>query len=90
MRRDSLRALGACVVVSMASACTINPVTGDRETTYLLPSEGLFYRRTKDETFLQQYQRFEGWILSAGDSVPFLPLKAAEADSSRSGPAQTR
>jgi hypothetical protein len=66
------------------------PVTGDRETTYLLPSEGLFYRRTKDETFLQQYQRFEGWILSAGDSVPFLPLKAAEADSSRSGPAQTR
>lgn len=40
---------------------------------YLLPMEGLFWRRTGHNQFLQRYERYEGWIVAPGDSVPFLP-----------------
>lgn len=61
------------------------PLGVDRDHSFLLPSEGLSYRRRKEQEFLQEYQRFEGWIVSAGDSVPFLPLREVVADSARSG-----
>ena len=61
------------------------PLGVDRDHSFLLPSEGLSYRRRKAQEFLQEYQRFEGWIVSAGDSVPFLPLREVEADSARPG-----
>jgi len=60
-------------------------ISDRRETTFLLPTEGLFYRRRKEQEFVQEYQRFEEWIVSAGDSVPFLPLREAVPDSARSG-----
>ena len=45
--------------------------------TYLLPTEGLFWRRVDANRYLQRYQRFEGWITAPGDSVPFLPARGA-------------
>ncbi len=55
-------------------------VVSDPEHTFLLPTEGLFYRRTGEEELVQRYQRFEGWIVAEGDSVPFLPLRNSPPD----------
>lgn len=49
--------------------------------TYLLPTEGLFWRRVDDARYLQRFQRFEGWVTAPGDSVPFLPVRATDASS---------
>lgn len=55
---------------------------------YLLPAEGLFWRRTGHDQFLQRYERYEGWIVAPGDSVPFLPSRGlpdpVQADTTRS------
>lgn len=43
---------------------------------YLLPSEGLFWRRIAGGRLLQRYQKYQGWLTAPGDSVPFLPVRA--------------
>lgn len=50
------------------------PVTPDGSR-YLLPSEGITWRRSEGEEFQRSYERFEGWIVAPGDSVPFLPSR---------------
>jgi len=52
---------------------------GGDEGSFLLPSEGLFWRRVDSGRYLQRYQRFEGWITAPGDSVPFLPARGAQS-----------
>jgi len=42
---------------------------------YLLPSEGVFWRKAPEGGFLQVHERYEGWIVAPGDSVPFLPSR---------------
>jgi hypothetical protein len=39
----------------------------------LLPSEGITWRKRPGGGWLARHQRYEGWIMAAGDSVPFLP-----------------
>jgi hypothetical protein len=43
---------------------------------YLLPAEGIFWRRIGVGRYLQRYEKFEGWIIAPGDSVPFLPVRS--------------
>lgn len=52
-------------------------VPGGRQGTspYLLPSEGVFWRKAPEGGFLQVHERYEGWIVAPGDSVPFLPSR---------------
>ncbi|MEZ4422499.1 MAG: carboxypeptidase-like regulatory domain-containing protein [Gemmatimonadota bacterium] len=40
-----------------------------------LPAEGMFWRRLEGSTYKERYQRYEGWLVSPGDSVPFLPVR---------------
>lgn len=42
---------------------------------YLLPLEGLTWRKSANGGFVRQHERFEGWIVAPGDSVPFLPSR---------------
>lgn len=42
---------------------------------YLLPSEGVSWRAAPEGGFLQVQERYEGWIVAPGDSVPFLPSR---------------
>ncbi len=42
---------------------------------YLLPSEGMSWRMSPEGGFLQVQERYEGWIVAPGDSVPFLPSR---------------
>lgn len=42
---------------------------------YLLPSEGVSWRMGPDGGFQQVQERYEGWIVAPGDSVPFLPSR---------------
>ncbi len=42
---------------------------------YLLPSEAIVWREVPGGDYLQRYQRFEGWLVAPGDSVPALPLR---------------
>lgn len=44
---------------------------------YLLPSEGVSWRAAPEGGFLQVQERYEGWIVAPGDSVPFLPSRKA-------------
>ena len=57
---------------------------------YLLPTEGLFWRRTGHDQYLQRYERYEGWLVAPGDSVPFLPTReisgAEDSTSARLAP----
>lgn len=61
---------------------------------FLLPTEGLFWRRTGHNQFLQRYERYEGWIVAPGDSVPFLPTRGladpVQADTAQSNLARPR
>lgn len=49
-------------------------VTSPPAETYLLPTEGLAWRQIGPGDFWERYQRFQGWKIAAGDSVPFLPV----------------
>ena len=51
------------------------PVADDPDETYLLPIEGVFWRKSPPDSFWQRYQRFERWMVAQGDSVPFLPKR---------------
>lgn len=51
------------------------PVTAARDQTYLLPAESVFWRKVSDDRYYQRYQRFEGWVVAQGDSVPTLPTR---------------
>ncbi len=44
---------------------------------YLVPTEGLSWRKHPGGEFIQRYQRYEGWIFAPGDSVPFLPKRSS-------------
>jgi hypothetical protein len=52
---------------------------------YLLPSEGLFWRRIGVGRYLQRYEKFEGWIIAPGDSVPFLPVRTRADEEAERG-----
>lgn len=63
-----------------AGGQAVFPRLGRTSGGYLLPSEGVFWRRTVlDDGVQRTHERYEGWIVAPGDSVPFLP--------SRKGPA---
>ncbi len=49
---------------------------GESGSGYLLPSEGLFWRRIAGGRLLQRYQKYQGWLTAPGDSVPFLPVRS--------------
>ncbi len=49
------------------------PAVDHDGTVRLLPDESLTWRRLPDGSLQRRAQWYEGWILSAGDSVPFLP-----------------
>lgn len=49
------------------------PVTGPPDRTYPLPRESLVWRQMPEGHFQEVHQRFEGWIVAPGDTVPFLP-----------------
>ncbi len=51
------------------------PITDDPETSYLLPIEGVFWRKSPPSSYWQRYQKFEQWMVAEGDSVPFLPKR---------------
>ena len=51
------------------------PLADDPGDSYLLPIEGVFWRRSPPDSFWQRYQRFERWMVAQGDSVPFLPKR---------------
>jgi hypothetical protein len=54
------------------------PVTGQPDDTFLLPSEALFWRQVTLDRYYQRYQRYEGWHIAQGDSVPTLPTRRPE------------
>ena len=44
-----------------------------------LAAEGMFWRQeTEGGRYRERYQSYEGWIVSPGDSVPFLPVRDAK------------
>lgn len=51
------------------------PVADDPDDSYLLPIEGVFWRRSPPDSYWQRYQKFELWMVAQGDSVPFLPKR---------------
>ncbi len=59
------------------------PTTGDPATSYPLPIEGLFWRKSPPDAYWQRYQKFEEWIVAAGDSVPFLPKRGRGSKDAR-------
>ncbi len=42
---------------------------------HLLPTEAVIWRAVPAGDYLQSYQRYEGWRVAPGDSVPLLPLR---------------
>ena len=54
------------------------PTEGGGDRPFLLPAEGLFWRRAAPDRYLQRYEKFEGWLFAPGDSVPFLPVRGGE------------
>jgi hypothetical protein len=54
---------------------TFPPVTGPPDENFLLPTEALIWRQVPDGRYFQRYQRYEGWLVVPGDSVPQLPLR---------------
>ncbi len=51
------------------------PLADSPEASYLLPIEGVFWRRSPPDDYWQRYQKFERWTVAQGDSVPFLPKR---------------
>jgi hypothetical protein len=54
------------------------PVTAPPEESYLLPAEAVFWRKVSLDQYYQRYQRYEGWVVAHGDSVPTLPTRRKE------------
>ncbi len=54
------------------------PLADDPEDSYLLPIEGVFWRRSPPDSYWQRYQKFEQWMVAQGDSVPFLPKRPGD------------
>lgn len=54
------------------------PAEGSPEQNYLLPAEAMFWRKVAIDQYYQRYQRFEGWVVAQGDSVPTLPTRRPE------------
>ena len=54
------------------------PTDGGGDLPFLLPTEGLFWRRAAPDRYLQRYEKFEGWMFAPGDSVPFLPVRGTD------------
>lgn len=48
-------------------------VRGPAAQNYPLPRESIFWRELPTGRFQEVHQRFEGWIVAQGDTVPFLP-----------------
>lgn len=42
---------------------------------YFLPTEAIIWREVPTGDYFQRYQRYEGWLVAPGDSVPRLPLR---------------
>ena len=67
------------IVAGIALIATIGlaapALADDPEHSYLLPIEGVFWRRSPPDSFWQRYQKFELWMVAQGDSVPFLPKR---------------
>ncbi|MCH7892516.1 MAG: hypothetical protein IH921_13530 [Gemmatimonadetes bacterium] len=60
------------------------PLLPGHQLAYLLPSEAIVWREVPGGEYLQRYQRFEGWLVAPGDSVPALPLRrSSEGGASR-------
>lgn len=59
---------------------------GPRVARFLLPSEGISWRKSPDGGFARSHERFEGWIVAPGDSVPFLPSRREATSRSGSPP----
>lgn len=51
------------------------PGAPDEGVAYPLPLEALIWRQVPDGRYAQRYQRYEGWKVVPGDSVPQLPLR---------------
>jgi len=51
------------------------PGASDGTEAYPLPIEALIWRQVPDGRYAQRYQRYEGWKVVPGDSVPQLPLR---------------
>lgn len=49
------------------------PVSGPPERSYPLPTESIVWRQLPSGRFQEVEQRFEGWTVAPGDTVPFLP-----------------
>lgn len=64
---------------------TFAPVTGPPEESYLLPTEALIWHQVPDGRYFQRYQRYEGWTVVPGDSVPQLPLRRTSTSARRPG-----
>jgi hypothetical protein len=54
---------------------TFAPLMEGSELAYPLPSEALIWWQVPDGRYFQKYQRYEGWRVVPGDSVPQLPLR---------------
>ena len=51
------------------------PATGDLASPPLLPSESVIWKRLPNGEMVRRAQWYEGWVIAAGDSVPFLPQR---------------
>ena len=51
------------------------PILSRAVLSHLLPSEAVVWREIPAGDYLQSYQRYEGWRVAPGDSVPLLPLR---------------
>ena len=51
------------------------PLLAGSGTAYFLPSEAIIWRAVPAGDYVQRYQRYEGWFVAPGDSVPLLPLR---------------
>lgn len=49
------------------------PVTAPPDRAWPLPTESIIWRQLPGGQFQEVHQRFEGWIVAQGDTVPFLP-----------------
>jgi hypothetical protein len=56
---------------------------GAVQLSHLLPAEAVTWRAIPEGDYLQSYQRYEGWRVAPGDSVPLLPLRRASGGAGR-------
>lgn len=60
-----------------AGGRAVFPDVREGERVFLLPTEGLFWRRVSEDGYLLTHEKYEGWLVSKGDSVPFLPRRGS-------------